>query len=50
MNDIVVGIDESKLLRWLIRNRQKSGIKKRYQDEGGDASTHASEPADPAVP
>lgn len=30
-NDVVVGIDESKLLRWLIRNRQKSGIKKRYE-------------------
>jgi hypothetical protein len=29
-NDIIVGIDESKLLRWLIRNRQKSGIRKRY--------------------
>jgi len=29
-NDLVVGIDESKLLRWLIRNRQKSGIRKRY--------------------
>ncbi len=29
-NDVVVGIDESALLRWLIRDRQKSGIKKRY--------------------
>ena len=29
-NDILVGIDESEILRWLIRNRQKSGIKKRY--------------------
>lgn len=40
LNDIVVGIDRSKPLRWLIRNRQKSGIQKRYQDEraktGGD--------------
>lgn len=33
LNDVVVGIDESKLLRWLIRNRQKKGIKKRYRDE-----------------
>lgn len=32
MNDIVVGINESKMLRWLIRNRQKAGIKKRYND------------------
>jgi phospholipid/cholesterol/gamma-HCH transport system substrate-binding protein len=33
MNDIVVGIDESKMLRWLVRNRQKSGIKVRYEDQ-----------------
>jgi phospholipid/cholesterol/gamma-HCH transport system substrate-binding protein len=32
-NDIIVGIDESQILRWLIRNRQKSGIKKRYESE-----------------
>lgn len=31
-NDILIGIDESKLLRWLVRNRQKSGIQKRYDD------------------
>jgi phospholipid/cholesterol/gamma-HCH transport system substrate-binding protein len=31
-NDLVVGIDESEILRWLIRNRQKSGIKKRYNE------------------
>lgn len=33
MNDIIVGIDESKMLRWLVRNRQKSGIKVRYEEE-----------------
>ncbi len=33
LNDVIVGIDESKLLRWLIRNRQKAGIKKRYREE-----------------
>ncbi|MGB5293530.1 MAG: MlaD family protein, partial [Thermoanaerobaculia bacterium] len=32
LNDIVVGVDESKMLRWLVRNRQKSGIKERYDD------------------
>jgi phospholipid/cholesterol/gamma-HCH transport system substrate-binding protein len=32
IDDILVGINESKLLRWLIRDRQKSGIKKRYDD------------------
>jgi phospholipid/cholesterol/gamma-HCH transport system substrate-binding protein len=29
VNDILIGINESKLLRWLIRNRQQSGINKR---------------------
>jgi len=32
IDDIVVGINESKMLRWLIRNRQKAGIKKRYHE------------------
>ena len=32
VNDILVGVNESRMLRWLIRNRQKAGIKKRYQD------------------
>jgi phospholipid/cholesterol/gamma-HCH transport system substrate-binding protein len=32
-NRLVVGIDESKLLRWLIRNRQRAGIKKQYDEE-----------------
>lgn len=40
LQDIVVGIDESKLLSWLIRNRQKKGIKKRYDQAR----------AEPAVP
>ena len=33
LNDILVGVDESKFLRWLIRNRQKKGIEERYEDE-----------------
>lgn len=37
LQDIVVGIDESKFLRWLIRNRQKKGIEKRY-DAAQDAA------------
>lgn len=39
MNDIVIGINESKFLRWLIRNRQEKGIEKRYDDavEAGEA-------------
>jgi phospholipid/cholesterol/gamma-HCH transport system substrate-binding protein len=31
-NHVVVGIDESWMLRWLIRDRQKSGIKKEYNE------------------
>jgi phospholipid/cholesterol/gamma-HCH transport system substrate-binding protein len=33
VNDILIGINESKLLRWLIRNRQQTGIQKRYDTE-----------------
>ena len=32
VNDILIGVNESRFLRWLIRNRQKAGIKKRYND------------------
>jgi len=35
---LVIGIDESKLLRWLIRNRQRTGIEKNYNKEGGPPS------------
>ena len=35
VNDILVGVDESPLLRWLIRSRQKKGIAKRYEDAQG---------------
>ncbi len=33
INDIIVGINESKILRWLIRNRQKKGIETRYEEK-----------------
>lgn len=33
INDILIGINESKLLRWLIRSRQEKGIEKRVQTE-----------------
>lgn len=32
VNDIVIGVNESRILRWLIRNRQKKGLEKRYDD------------------
>ncbi|HEX5760847.1 MAG TPA: MlaD family protein [Thermoanaerobaculia bacterium] len=35
VNDILIGVDESPLLRWLVRSRQKKGIEKRYQDAQG---------------
>jgi hypothetical protein len=31
IQDILVGIDESRILRWLIRNRQQEGIDVRYE-------------------
>ncbi|HEY3052471.1 MAG TPA: MlaD family protein [Thermoanaerobaculia bacterium] len=33
INDVLIGINESKLLRWLIRSRQESGIEKRYNQQ-----------------
>jgi phospholipid/cholesterol/gamma-HCH transport system substrate-binding protein len=33
VNDILIGINESKLLRWLIRNRQQTGIQKRVEQQ-----------------
>ncbi len=41
-NHLVIGIDESKLLRWLIRNRQRAGIKKVYEQESAKSSAPAS--------
>ena len=33
INDILIGINESKMLRWLIRNRQEKGIESRVKAE-----------------
>jgi phospholipid/cholesterol/gamma-HCH transport system substrate-binding protein len=32
INDVIVGVNRSPMLRWLIQNRQKAGIKQRFQD------------------
>jgi phospholipid/cholesterol/gamma-HCH transport system substrate-binding protein len=32
VNDIIIGVNESRVLRWLIRNRQKKGIEKKYEE------------------
>lgn len=36
---LVVGVDESSLLRWLLKNRQKAGIRKEYRDAQAGAPT-----------
>jgi phospholipid/cholesterol/gamma-HCH transport system substrate-binding protein len=47
INDILIGINDSWMLRWLIRNRQKAGIKHRYKDAQKELH-EASAPADAA--
>lgn len=42
INDILIGINESRMLRWLIRNRQAAGIETRYDAAvEGEAGTPA---------
>jgi len=48
-NDLVVGIDRSALLKWLIQNRQKSGIKKRYEDAQKELAQSSAEPDAPPL-
>jgi len=50
INDILIGINESKMLRWLIRNRQQKGIEKRYDATTQQPATTKSEAAPPEVP
>jgi hypothetical protein len=52
VNDILVGVNESRLLRWLIRNRQKKGIEKRYEEtkEAIEAGGGTPEPLGPHHP
>ncbi|HYC91048.1 MAG TPA: MlaD family protein [Thermoanaerobaculia bacterium] len=54
INDILIGINESKLLRWLIRNRQQSGIEKRVEERqkmpDAPATPPPAEPKAPDVP
>lgn len=48
VNDVIIGVNESRLLRWLIRNRQKKGIEKRYEEtkKGIEAAGGTPEPLD----
>lgn len=52
INDILIGINESKLLRWLIRNRQQSGINKRAEEtqKVPNAPTATPPPIEPLPP
>ncbi|HKV06818.1 MAG TPA: MlaD family protein [Thermoanaerobaculia bacterium] len=57
VNDVIIGVNESRLLRWLIRNRQKAGIEKRYEDtkkaieaEGGTPEPLTEQPEPPDEP
>ena len=47
LQDIVVGVEESKLLRWLIRNRQKAGIEKRYETTRDELDERGESPGPP---
>lgn len=56
VKDILVGVNDSRILRWLIRNRQQKGIETRYEDavEAGEIEPlpkgELDPPADEAVP
>ncbi|MEO8216211.1 MAG: MlaD family protein [Acidobacteriota bacterium] len=56
INDILIGINESKLLRWLVRNRQAKGIESRYSAakakaaDSGTADAVATPAPSPATP
>lgn len=44
VNDILIGINESRLLRYLIRNRQAAGIDKRYETVTGSGESSGKTP------
>src|SRR5436189_2840197 len=50
IHEILIGITESSMLRWLIRNRQQKGIEKRYDATQQPSTTNKSEAAPPEVP
>ncbi|MFL6234461.1 MAG: hypothetical protein ACJ76N_15115, partial [Thermoanaerobaculia bacterium] len=45
VNDIIVGVNQSRVLRWLIRNRQTKGIEKRYDDTRKEIEKSGGKPA-----
>ncbi|MDP9191975.1 MAG: MlaD family protein [Acidobacteriota bacterium] len=50
VNDILIGINESKLLRWLIRSRQQAGIEKRVEEQQKVPGTTPVEEVTPVDP
>jgi phospholipid/cholesterol/gamma-HCH transport system substrate-binding protein len=50
VNDILIGINESSMLRWLIRNRQQRGIQTRYETATGEPAPEQAEEPTPAEP
>jgi phospholipid/cholesterol/gamma-HCH transport system substrate-binding protein len=59
INDVLIGINESKLLRWLVRSRQQAGIEQRYREQkkveeptttAPPVPTTTTEPPPPPVP
>ena len=48
IDDILVGVNESKVLRWLVRNRQRSGIQARYEETTASGGVPAPETLGPA--
>ena len=44
VEDILVGVNESRFLRWLIRNRQEKGIKRRFDDTVRELEAEGIEP------
>ena len=50
VNDILIGINESKLLRWLIRSRQQAGIEKRVEEQKKVPVTTTAPEAPPPPP
>ncbi|MHB1045104.1 MAG: MlaD family protein [Thermoanaerobaculia bacterium] len=48
IDDILVGVNESKVLRWLVRNRQRSGIQARYEEATSKGTPPAPETLGPA--
>lgn len=50
LNDILIGVNESKMLRWLTRRSQAKGIEQRYRAERASAGSNNEAPLVAPVP